>query len=203
MIQIASGCLRGLKLKSPKDSNTRPTSERTRQALFNVLRNYAIEIEGSSQPILENALVIDLFAGTGAFGLECISNGASEVLFVEASPSCSMVLSENAKTFFKALSNQGIEDRHFHVYTAKMEKLYLKLPKARVIFCDPPYRKNFYELLMECETKHSALETKGVLLFESASDEVLEERHANAAGLRIFDRKIYGDSAVTFFVKLA
>ena len=70
MLQIASGLIRGLSLKSPRSNDTRPTGERLRQALFNILRHYRFkDSEQNLHPILEGATVADVFAGTGAWGI--------------------------------------------------------------------------------------------------------------------------------------
>ncbi len=201
MIQISSGILRGLKLKSPLDSNVRPTSVRTRQAIFNILRNYQFNENNHSTPILENACVCDGFAGTGAFGLDAISNGARSIHFIESSTNSLRILNENIMIFQKSYLNQRDESFLFNVYKNDILKIYNKLPAIRVFFCDPPYRKGYFEKIIQLEESNQNISPGGLLIFEEAADVKLNLENINAARLRLSDSKIYGDSAVHFFVK--
>src|SRR5687768_4879943 len=104
MLQVSSGILRGLPLRSPTVSTTRPSSARLRQGIFNVLRHFRWQ----DSTILDGATVVDLFAGTGAWGIEAMSNGATEVWFLESNPSTLRVLQENINTAVRSFESQNL-----------------------------------------------------------------------------------------------
>lgn len=195
MLQISSGLLRGLPLKSPQGKNTRPSGERLRQAIFNILRHYRWQ----DSTLLENAVVADLFAGTGALGLEALSNGATECQFVESNSLALRVLSQNVEVVLKSYEAQKLEPPKMHVFSREIEKVYAKLVPSRVIFCDPPYKLDWFLKVIELEKQHQKLESGGVLLFESDASEALQLDLW--PDLKHFDTKNYGDSSVHFFVK--
>ncbi|MBI2607127.1 MAG: RsmD family RNA methyltransferase [Deltaproteobacteria bacterium] len=209
MIQIASGLLKGVQLRSPQAPGTRPSGERLRQALFNVLRNF----RWGGSTILDAAAVIDLFAGTGAWGIEAASNGAGSVAFVESSKPVLRVLKHNLEIAARCFEKQGLELPGMSVVKQDVVAAYAALPLARVIFCDPPYEKGWLERILELEARHHRIEAGGLLLFEAAAREKGPEKPSDEpdpsrasdlparARLRAYDRKNYGDSAVHFFVK--
>src|SRR3989338_5868539 len=167
MIQIASGLLKGVQLRSPQAPGTRPSGERLRQALFNVLRNF----RWGSSTILDAAAVIDLFAGTGAWGIEAASNGAGSIAFVESSRPALRVLKHNLEIAARCFEKQGLELPEMRVVKQGVEVVYAALPLARVIFCDPPYEKGLLERILELEARHHRIEAGGLLLFEAAARE--------------------------------
>lgn len=194
MIALSSGVMKGLKLKSPRGDQTRPSSERLRQGCFNVLRG----------PLLQGANVIDFFGGSGAWGLEALSNGAKSVHFVENHPLALDCLKQNLGLAQRAFSNQGIKPQLF-LWARGVEETYSRLPKAQVVFADPPYRLDWFPKLMDLERKDPVLEKNGVFLFESLVREGYSQETylemARQAHLFLFNEKIYGDSVVHFFVK--
>ncbi|MEW6056227.1 MAG: RsmD family RNA methyltransferase [Bdellovibrionota bacterium] len=193
-MQVASGILRGIPLHSPRGSQTRPSTERLRQATFNILRHYRWH-DGA---IVEGAKVIDLFSGTGAWGIEAISNGAAEVWFVESHALALRTLHENLKVVAANLQTQGFPVPALHVIKKDVGHAYQKLPEARVVFCDPPYEKNWAEKVLDLETRYNRIEQQGLLLFEAGVKESVVSQDPR---IRHFDTKIYGDSAVHFFIK--
>jgi 16S rRNA (guanine966-N2)-methyltransferase len=121
-VRIVAGLAKGRRLAAPAGS-TRPTSDRAREALFNSL---------ATMVDLDGARVLDLYAGTGAVGLEALSRGAAEVVFVESDRSAADVLRRNADTL--GLPGARIERRPVATYLA--------VPPAApfdVVFADPPY----------------------------------------------------------------
>ena len=201
MIQIASGLIRGLSLKSPRSKDTRPTGEKLRQAIFNILRHYRFkDPEENLHPILEGATVADIFAGTGAWGIEAASNGAYSVCFVESNGPAIGVLTANLALADKAFQSQDLEVE-FEIFKRDAAQSYAKLPKVRVMFCDPPYSLGFFEKIVRMELSHDRIEIEGLLIFEEAAKTKLDFSELEAAGLVHFDRKDYGDTSVYFFVK--
>ncbi len=140
-MQIIGGKHRKRHLKSPKHTVTRPSSSSVREALFNIC-----------QWEIENARFLDLFAGSGAIGLEALSRGASEVIFIENSRLTLPTLRENI-----ALLKEESHSRVFPVDVFKgLEKLRDQQAHFTIIFADPPYGKGlatkFLHLLIHFPT---------------------------------------------------
>jgi 16S rRNA (guanine966-N2)-methyltransferase len=125
-MRIIGGSLKGRALKSPGSDRVRPTSDRLRETIFNIL------IDGYGNPI-ERARVIDLFAGTGAMGLEALSRGAGFVLFVEQAAAACAILRANIRTL-------GLECAA-RILRRDARKLGIapEGEKYSLIFLDPPY----------------------------------------------------------------
>ncbi len=131
-MRIVAGTLRGRPLVAPKGHSTRPTADRTRQAVFNVLEHAAWA------PDLEGARVIDLFAGSGAMGLEAISRGAAFALFIETDEAARAAIRANAASL--GVTGQARIERRDATQLA---------PRAggdgapfQLAFLDPPYRED-------------------------------------------------------------
>ena len=197
MLQISSGLFRGLKLRSPAGDQTRPSSERLRQSIFNVLRHFR------DPAILEGATILDLCAGTGALGLDAVSNGATGAVFVESHKLALAALRENIAKIEHGSEAQGLEPPRLTVIAKELKAGYERLPEARVVFCDPPYDRGVEKELFELEAKYHRLEPQGLLIYESRDREKIVDTAQSVPGhrLRCFDTKIYGDSAVHFFIK--
>lgn len=194
MIRISSGLLRGITLRSPTGPQTRPSSERLRQGTFNVLRHFR-EVS-----VIEEAVIVDLFAGTGAWGIEALSNGAREVWFIEAHKSAQLTLDDNVAKAIQSFKSQHLEPPVTQIVRQDASVIYKKLPIADVIFCDPPYQSGWFEKVIRLEQTQSRLAANGLFLYEAEAREPIPH---DIAPLKLFDTKIYGDSAVHFFVKEA
>lgn len=152
MLRIISGKYRHLKIEAPDTDRTRPTTDRVREALMSAL--------GGN---IENALVLDLFAGSGALGLESISRGAKEVIFVDKAPIA-------IKTIKKNISNLKIENAR--VLMLDFEKALKLLAeenlKFDIIYLDPPYKmKEVYSLVREMLIDLDLLNKNAILVEES------------------------------------
>lgn len=126
-MRISGGKARGITLKTPKGLHTRPATDSLRQAVFSSL--------GES---IQDAIVLDLFAGTGAYGLEALSRGAKQVTFIEFHPAVIQILKTNIQAVSKSLNINP--DNHTKIIKADV----LKYPFANnheftFIFADPPY----------------------------------------------------------------
>ena len=130
-MRIVTGRLRGRNIATPKGRNTRPTSDQTRESIFNILAH------AQWAPDLDGAIVADIFAGSGALGLEAISRGAGFCLFVETEPNARAAIRENVDK----MGLGGITRLHRHDATK------LKIAPSNLrgafthIFMDPPYNK--------------------------------------------------------------
>jgi 16S rRNA (guanine966-N2)-methyltransferase len=179
-MRIVAGKFRGARIEAPKGLATRPTSDKVRQALFNVLER------GAPDVAFEDARVLDLFAGSGALGLEALSRGARFCLFVEESAEARAAIRRNVE----ALGLTGATK----IWRRDATRLGPAgtLQPFDLIFCDPPYGKGLGERALAAAAE-GGLVRPGALA-------VLEER----AGLDIawpapfqeIDRRRYGDTAI-------
>jgi len=159
MIKISSGRLKGLGLKAPEGRNTRPTSAARREALFNIVCN------GLGR---EPRLVLDLFAGSGALGIEAFSWGASKVVFVESDSKALASLRDNIERVAASSSEMAVvPSGRFHDWSEKLAKLSSFIPFDLVI-CDPPYEKGLGVKALE------ALERSSTTLFDPEALLILE-----------------------------
>ncbi len=129
-MRVIAGKFRSRPLRSLRGQNIRPTSDRLRETLFNVLT--------AGNPIaLENTVWIDLFAGTGAVGIEALSRGAKQVYFVDSSPAAAALIRSN-------LDSLGIQDS-FKILSDDLLRAFWRMERqhvaADVVFLDPPYRQ--------------------------------------------------------------
>ncbi len=130
-MRIISGSARGRKLHSPDGMGTRPIPDRAKTAIFNMILSIRM---AEGHPGLEGTRVLDLFAGSGSFGLECLSRGASEVVFVEQNKAAARVIEKNLATF-------GMADRA-RVLPRDALAVVASLAGGErfdIAFCDPPY----------------------------------------------------------------
>ncbi|MGE4234208.1 MAG: RsmD family RNA methyltransferase [Bacteriovoracia bacterium] len=195
MLRITSGILRNIRIDSPDSKNTRPTLEKIRQAIFNVLRN---------QLPLENCKVLDLFAGSGAYGFESASNGASSVHFFESNKVAMGILKKNIQTIEKHFASQQLEVPTFQIHFGDALRLYQKIDSADLIFLDPPYEaaQTVWSKFYEHETARPVCRPNGFVVFETDENTILDAFPLGGKSVfRLLDRKIYSDSAVHFFVK--
>ncbi len=128
-MRITSGKARGISLLSPKGDSTRPATDAARQAIFSSIGD-----------LIENAKVLDIFAGTGSYGLEAMSRGASSATFVEANPKAFQILKKNISTVANALGSneKNFSARAIKTDCFKLSRL-LEGEKFNFIFADPPY----------------------------------------------------------------
>lgn len=130
-LNIASGRLRGLKLESPKGDKTRPTGAKVRQAVMDSLAGH-----------LDGATFLDLFAGSGAIGIDAVSNGAEHCIFVEKDRDALHCLRTNVQLATARLKANGEDLMPFYIVTRGIELSWKKLavlPKPDIIWADPPY----------------------------------------------------------------
>jgi len=148
-MRIISGSLKGRSIDVPKNFKGRPTTDFAREGLFNVLNNL-IELEGVK--------VLDLFAGTGAFSMECFSRGAGEILAVDIEPLHVRFINDNFRKF--SLDNaDAIKQDVFRFLKTVDEKFDL-------VFADPPYDLPKLILLPECILESAALNENALVVVE-------------------------------------
>lgn len=158
-MRIISGKAKGLKLKTPKGFDTRPTGDRVKESIFNIL-NGAIDFSA-----VEN--VLDIFAGTGALGLESISRGANSAVFIDVATAD--LISENVQR--AKFQNCKILRGDF---TKILKKLSSQNLKFDLIFSDPPYKKNLAAASINLVAELNLLAENGLMIVEYGADEILE-----------------------------
>jgi 16S rRNA (guanine966-N2)-methyltransferase len=177
-LRIISGSRRGRYIKVPRRGEVRPTSDMVRQAVFNALGPVG------------GLTVLDLFAGSGALGLEALSRGAAQCVFVESDPAVAAVLRENIRLLdYEPVSRVLLSD-----YREALESLHNTGKGVDLLFVDPPYR-----ILGEVEGSlapvvRTLLSERGVVVIESDSS------FQASLGLTPVFARIYGDTKITMVV---
>jgi 16S rRNA (guanine966-N2)-methyltransferase len=159
-MRIIAGTLRGRPLATPPSYKTRPTTDRTRETVFNILMHrYPQALEG---------VVLDLFAGSGALGLEALSRGALAAVFVEKDKAAQTVLSSN-------ITALKVQDR-VHLMRGDALRLSAFAPKTGVtepvslVFCDPPYGHNLGSSALSCAIRQGWTRPGALIVLEERAD---------------------------------
>jgi 16S rRNA (guanine966-N2)-methyltransferase len=179
-MRIVGGKYRSRSLHAPAGSTTRPTSDRVREAMFSILQAYAG---------WQGGRVLDLYAGTGALGLEAVSRGAAHACFVERDRQALISLRGNIRDLTLENSTQVLAHPIDRV-ARMLEGTY------ELVFVDPPYADVANAAL--ALSKWLPQRINGVLVFEHAS----QDSAPIVANMMHVDTRRYGDTAVSFFTNL-
>lgn len=153
-MRVIAGTARSLQLVTPKGEDTRPTTDRIKETLFNMI-----------QFDIQEAVFLDLFAGSGGIGIEALSRGAREAVFVDNSREAYDCITQNLK-HTKMESQATVYKQDVFVALTMLE--YQK--KFDVIFMDPPYHKELEQRVLEYLTTSSIIDEDTVIIFEAALD---------------------------------
>jgi 16S rRNA (guanine966-N2)-methyltransferase len=178
--------MRGLSLATPKDDRVRPTSDRVREALFNVLAHNDFGIGFR----LQGARVLDLFAGTGALGLEALSRGADFVMFVDDHFESRGLIRRNVE----AAHATGVTKIWRRDAAALGEMPANANGPFDLVFLDPPYRQGLAMRALESLVNGNWLRPTCLVIAETAAD----ERLVLPSALSLADERTYGDTLVRF-----
>ena len=154
-MRIIGGSFKGTKIFEAFDKNTRPLKDLVKESILNIL-----EYSKDSKINLNNSLVLDLFSGTGSFGLECISRGASKVYFVENYDQSIEILNKNIKKL-KCQNKAKVLNENAYNFFKKKE---LKNLKLDLIFLDPPSKEENIQTILENITKFKLLKETGLVV---------------------------------------
>jgi 16S rRNA (guanine966-N2)-methyltransferase len=179
-MRIVAGRFRGRAISAPRHQGVRPTADRVRESLFNILEH------GIPGFAVEGARVIDLFAGTGALGLEALSRGASFCLFVEDQVEARAVIRDN----IEALQLTGAT-RIFRRNATDMGPAGTMAPFT-LAFLDPPYAKGLGERALASLAGGGWLVAGAIVVLEESADADV----ALPKGFTAIDKRTYGDTAV-------
>ncbi len=180
-MRIIAGRFRGKKLNSPNNDNIRPTSDRVRQAIFNIL---ASKLENN----FEDKNVLDLFAGTGAMGIEAISRGAQSVIFVDNGIEARAIIRKNIEDF--ALGGKTKLLKRDALNLGRNEKF----TPFNLIFVDPPYGKNLGQEAILSAYKNGWIANDAIIILEEKAGQKIEF----SANLELIDKRKYGNSNIYF-----
>lgn len=183
-MRIVGGKHKGRNIAAPSGKLTRPTSDQARESIFNILSHadYAL-------PLDNDARIIDIFAGSGALGLEALSRGAGFCLFVETEPKARAAIRENVDTM-------GLSG-HTRLHRRDATKLRIAASNLKGpfthIFLDPPYNKSLVRPVLRKLGEQGLIAENAVIVYEMGKDE-----EPNLRGYEIHDTRIWGAAKVVF-----
>jgi 16S rRNA (guanine966-N2)-methyltransferase len=177
-MRIVAGKYKAKRLFAPKDIAVRPTLERTREALFSILYSKGIDFN--------NTRVLDVFAGTGAFGFEALSRGAQKVTFIDKD---TQIVQKNAALF-------EAEKNKISIIKANVSVLPYMPEKYNLLFMDAPYDKGLTEVAIESLLKRDLIDDNALCLIETQKDETLNLPN----NFEFFDERVYGIAKIRFFI---
>ena len=160
-MRVISGKARGLKLNTPKNEDVRPTTDRVKESLFNIINPY----------VMDNN-VLDLFAGTGSLGIECLSRGAHKCVFVDKSKESMAIVKSNIK---KARVENESTTLNIDFKSA-VTSLGRQGEKFTIIFMDPPYYKNMFIDALSSVDENNLLEEDGIIVVEHDTKDSLPKK---------------------------
>ncbi len=180
-IRVIGGEYRGRRLTSVKGMATRPTADRVRESIFNIIGD---KISG--------ARVLDLFAGTGAMGIEAMSRGADFALFIDNSPAAIKTIQHNIETLGIRMDMDAVIlcrdiGRNLNDLQGTSE--------FDLIFMDPPYGKGLIEPTLAALPKTHSLRLEAIAVVEHRADEPIKD----VSSFRVYDQRTYGKTMVSFF----
>ena len=178
-MRVIAGSARRLLLKAPDGMDTRPTADRVKESLFNMLN-----------PDLYGCAFLDLFSGSGAIGIEALSRGAQRAVLVDASMECAGIIKQNLEV---TKLGENAEIINEDVYAA-IERLRRRGDKFDIIFMDPPYAAGYYVPVMEAIKKADILAAEGYIVAESAKG----VDFTAAEGFKIFKERKCGPAVMNF-----
>ena len=181
-MRIIAGKYRSRHLKGPGRLRLRPTSDRLRETLFNILG-----------PSVEDSLFVDLYAGTGAIGIEAVSRAAREVIFIESHPAGARLIRQNLELLG---IHSGVEVIEMDVVKG-LEKLAARHLLADFIFLDPPYREGEEHVrVLEFLDDSHLIAPYGLVIVEHSVQMELPERFERLECSRLLEQ---GDAALSFY----
>ena len=180
-MRVISGVYGGRLLKSPPDNKTRPTSDRLRETLFNVL----------APQIAETTRFLDLCAGTGAIGIEALSRGAAHVTFVDRSRRACALIEEN-------LDKLGVAEYKTEVLNLPAENFTGRIHEFAwdIVFFDPPYESDYSIVMHDFGSKSDLLNDSGILVVEHHTKKHMTETVGSLRRWRVLKQ---GETSLSFY----
>ena len=183
-MRIIAGTFKGKKILEPLDKETRPLKDLTKESIFNIINHsnkFSINLEGSD--------ILDLFSGTGSFGIECLSRKAKYVTFVENYKEILPILKKNLLNL-KSINNYKIIQKdilkNFNITSLKQN--------FDIVFLDPPYKEKDLNKLLSSITKIKLIKNDGIIIIHRHKKQ--KDKFPNS--FKIIEEKIYGISKIIF-----
>ena len=181
-MRVIAGFARGQKLVSPSGEDTRPTLDRVKEAVFSMLL-----------PYLFDATVLDLFSGSGALGIESLSRGAAEAVFIDNSSASVECIRAN-------LRNTRLSDSSEVLFTDFASYLKQTDKNFDIIFLDPPYNSGLYAIALDLIAKHDLIKEEGLIVAEWDYEcgfkenlqnyEIIKEKKYGRVGITLLKRRV-------------
>ena len=181
-MRIIGGTLRGKKLYTLEGLATRPTLDRVKESVFNIL-----------QFRIKDSVVLDLFGGSGALGLEALSRGAKKTVFCDNSKSAMEIIKKNIK-------ETRFEDKSILLNKDYIECLTTLKEKFDLVFLDPPYDTNYGIIAINKIIELNLLSDNGIIIFETNNENKEKEILLNK-NIEIYDKRRYGIAYIMFIRK--
>ena len=183
-MRVIGGRFKGKKLLEPKDKETRPLKDLTKESIFNIINHsnkFSIKIK--------KAYILDLFSGVGSFGIECLSQGADHVTFIEKYDGVLPILKKNINNLKSEINYEIIENDILNNFEFKSLKL-----RYDIIFLDPPYKEKTLKNILNTIIENKILKDNGVIIIHRHKKEI-DEFPKN---FQLIDEKKYGISKIIF-----
>ena len=185
-MRIISGTFKGKKILEPINIKTRPLKDLAKESVFNIINH-----SNKFQISLNNSFILDLFSGVGSFGLECLSRGVKEVIFVENYEGVLPILKKNLESL-KTVKNYEILKKNIYE-----ENIFLNLQKQiDIIFMDPPYKDKNLNSIFENIKKTKILKKNGIIILHRHKN----EKDFFPEGFKVVEEKKYGLSKIIFLI---
>ena len=183
-MRIISGSFKGKKILEPKDNNTRPLKDLTKESIFNIIKH-----SNKFKIDLSNSYILDLFSGVGSFGIECLSIGVKKVIFIENYKGVLPVLKKNLLSL-NSIQNYKIIEKNIY-----NDNVFLQLNhKFDIIFLDPPYKDKNIKNLLNGIKNQKILNINGIIILHRHKKEV----DSFPSSFKIIEQKVYGISKIIF-----
>jgi len=184
-MRIISGNFKGKKLLLPNDKLTRPLKDIVKESIFNLIKH-----SKKINLTIENSLILDLFSGSGSFGIECISRGAKKVIFFENYSEAIKILEKNLN-LLKNIDCYEIYKKNCFDFFGSNRSLNLEFD---VIFIDPPYKETKINEIIEIILEKKILTQNGVVIIHRHKKDAIKLTNK----LKIIDERTYGISKILF-----
>ncbi len=183
-MRIISGQFKGKKILEPRDTKTRPLKDLTKESIFNIINHsnkFSVDIKKSK--------ILDLFSGTGSFGIECLSREAKEVIFVENYSGVLPILKKNLFNLkfldnYLIIEKNILNDFDFKIFKEKFD----------IIFIDPPYKENDLTKVLISILENKVLKKEGIIIIHRHK----EQKDIFPDFFKIIEEKKYGKSKIIF-----
>lgn len=179
-VRVISGSARGLKLNTPGDDRVRPTTDRVKESMFNIVQDWVYDSQ-----------VLDLFAGSGALGIEALSRGASQAVFCDNSLDSIKIIKSNIEKA-RVVDRSQIVSGDFKRCLRDMEA---KNQSFDMIFVDPPYYVGLFEEVLDTIRSCKILKKDGIVIVEHDAKKPIGQ----VEGLEVYKEKKYGITMLTFY----